>query len=273
MRYSPQEAKISLSIAENILKNDQDPPALRVEKLIGTLKILRARGLTNGLRRLIGNKVYAGPFKGMTLTEDAIAAYNAPVLLGCYEHELHPFFENAIAAGYARVLNIGCSIGYYAVGLACRMPEAIIEAFDISEEARTKCEAMVRANGAEDRVRVFAEFLGEDFEKYDDGKKTLVLMDIEGAESDLLDPAKYPALRKMDVLVEMHDLIDSTLSKKLCQKFESSHTIEVVKNRTSVPDVEKLLPEDYYLDPEDHILMGWECRGGRTPWGIFRVRT
>jgi hypothetical protein len=270
MNYSPAEAKISLRVAENILKSGEEPHLL-LKKLSWTLLSLRARALTNGLRPLTGDKVYAGPFKDMILTVDALLAYQAPILLGCYEHELHPAFERAIAADYERVLNIGCSVGYYAVGLARRMPRAIIEAFDIAPDARKKCIDMVRVNGVEGRVSVLGEFFGDDFAKYAD-KKTLVVMDIEGAEKTLLNPEKYPALRNMDVIVELHDLMDATISKTVSDRFAPSHTIEIVKNRTSLPDVEKLLPEDYYLDPYDHVLLGWECRDGRTPWGVFMAK-
>ena len=273
MEFSPAEAEISLKIVENILKEDVPvPPSFRLKKLVWTLLCLRARALTNGLRLLTGDKVCAGPFKDMALTNDALIAYQAPILLGCYEHELHPFFEEVIAKGYGRILNIGCSVGYYAVGLARRMPNVIVEAFDIDEAARKKCAEMARANGVEDRVPISGEFFGKDFEKYAD-KKTLVIMDIEGAEKDLLNPNAFPALRKMDVLVELHDFADPMISKTIIPLFESSHTIEIIKNRTSLPDVDNLLPEKYHLDPYDHMLLGWECREGKTPWGVFRAKS
>jgi len=272
MEFSPAEAEISLKIADGILKDGVVvPPHFRLKKLVWTLLCLRARALTNGLRLLTGDKVCGGPFKDMILTNDALVAYQSPILLGCYEHELHPFFEGVIANNYERILNIGCSVGYYAVGLARRMPNVVVEAFDIDGPARNKCLAMAKANGVEDRVHISGEFFGKDFEKYAD-KKTLVLMDIEGAEKDLLNPEIFPALRKMDVLVELHDFGDPTISKTIIPHFDPSHTIEIIKNRTSLPDLDALLPENYHLDPYDHMLLGWECREGKTPWGVFYVK-
>ncbi len=271
MNFTPEEARVSLKIIEGFLTGDEPAPT-RLKKIHWTLMRLRAMALTNGLRLLVGNKVYAGPFKDMLLTEDALLAYQTPVLLGCYEHELHPAFEAVIAGDYARILNIGCAVGYYAVGLARRMPHVRVEAFDIDPEARRKCSEMARANGVESRVSVLGQFYGDDFDKYGD-EKTLVLMDIEGAEKELLDPEKYPALRKMDVIVEMHDLLDAEISKVLTARFAPSHKIETIRNRPFLPDVEKLLPEDYYLDPYDNLLMGWDWRDGRTPWGIFKTKT
>jgi len=207
----------------------------------------------------------------MALTEAAISAYLSPILLGCYEHELHPVFEKVVAGKYARVLNIGCSVGYYAVGLAYRMPKTSIEAFDIDPQAQKHCRDMANNNNVADRVSVSGLFCGDDFAKYK-AEKTLVLMDIEGGEKDLLDPEKYPALQKMDIIVEMHDLLDATISTVLRTRFAPTHTVEIFKNRASLPEIEKLLPENYYLDPYDHFVLGWERRDGRTPWGVFRAK-
>jgi hypothetical protein len=270
MNYSPSEAQVSLQMVEGILKSDDRPP-LRLKKLNWALMSLRAHALVNGLRLITGDKVCGGPFKDMALTDDAIMAYRSPILLGCYEHELHSVFEEIIAAKYAQILNIGCSVGYYAVGLARRMPRVVVEAFDIDTSARNKCMNMARINNVENRVHISGQFYGDDFAKYGD-KKTLAIVDIEGAEKELLNPEAYPALKSMDVIVELHDLMDASISKIVCDRFAASHTIEIIKNRTSMPDVEKLLPEDYFLDPYDHLLMGWESRDGKTPWGIFRTK-
>jgi hypothetical protein len=43
---------------------------------------------------------------------------------GCYEHELHGEIEQLVTRGFDAVLNIGCGEGYYAIGLARRMPTA-----------------------------------------------------------------------------------------------------------------------------------------------------
>ena len=115
-------------------------------------------------------------------------------------------------------------------------------------------------------------FAGEDFAKYDDGK-TLVLMDIEGGEKELLDPGRYPALRKMDVIVEMHDLLDASISKTILARFAESHTGAFIKNRPLFPDIDRLLPSDAFVDPSDLFLLGWESRAGQTPWGVFYVTT
>lgn len=270
MHYNNENAEIIFRSAAEILKKNASP-SMRLKNLWWIMLLGRARELSKGLQNQLGNKVYDGPFKGMALSDDALRLFQAPMLLGCYEQELHPVLENVIAARYDRVVNIGCSVGYYAVGLALRMPQAKIDAFDIDAEVRQKCAEMAGLNGVQDRVTVGGRFNGEDFEKYR-GTRTLFLVDIEGAEKELLDPARYPALLDADLIVEMHDLMDGDISKTLGSRFAATHDVETIWNRTTMPDISGFVAADFYIDPLDHILLAWEGRDGPTPWGVFRKK-
>jgi trans-aconitate methyltransferase len=59
-------------------------------------------------------------------------------LLGCYEQPLQPFIEQAIEAQYSTILNIGCAEGYYAVGMARRMPQTRVMAWQIAQEMQAQ---------------------------------------------------------------------------------------------------------------------------------------
>ena len=265
MDYNSENATAILKMVEESLKRPDEPPK-RFKKLWWTILYARARALSSGLRLITGDKVHGGPFKDMALTEEAIKQYSSPLLLGCYEHELHPTVETLIARDYDTILNIGCSVGYYAVGFARRCPRTRIEAYDIDPQARNKCADLAQANNVSDRVIISGQFYGDQFAACA-GKKTLALVDIEGAETSLLDPDQYPALRHMDLLVELHDVFDPTISQKISDRFRPTHNIEIIKNRNFLPDVSTLLPN--YIDPFDQLLLGWEGRDGETPWGVF----
>lgn len=268
MRYTDEQAEIVLKyIAGN--QDPNDPASLRLRKMWMMFLTTRVRMLAGIVRNMVGDAVVAGPFKGMRMTAEASAHYPCH-LLGTYEHELQPAFEKVIAGPYTRILNIGCSFGYYAVGLARRMPHITIDAFDIDPDARRKCADMAALNGVQDRVRIAGEFRGEDFAAYA-SEKTLAIVDIEGAETALLDPARYPALGKIDLIVELHDLMRPDISQTIAARFAPTHMIEFVNNRTILPNLETLLPPGQTLDPFDHLLLGWEGRDGPTPWGVFTV--
>jgi hypothetical protein len=270
MDYSPENASVLLSLIENSLQQDEGP-SVKINRIWARILNLRMRALTNGLRQIIGETVFGGPFKGMKLTEKALNQYHSAALLGCYEHELHHIVESIIAKNYPHVLNIGCSVGYYAVGLALRMPQLNVDAHDFSPEARAACDEMARINQVGERVRVSGQFYGDDFARYEN-QRTLLLMDIEGGEAELLNPDRYPALKKMDIVVELHDLVVPGISKAVCERFAPTHSIELIRNQNFLPDLTRVLSPTSDLDPFDHLLMGWDGRNGPTPWGIFRVR-
>lgn len=270
MNYPPEQAAIFLQEAQRVLLEETEPD-FKLKKLWWTLVFLRSKCLTRDLKRLLGGAVYSGPFKGMKLTDEAMADNSSPHMLGSYESELHPAIERVIAQGYERILNIGCSFGYYSIGLALRMPHVKVDAFDISDAARKKCRDMAALNGVSDRVTVSGEFHGEDFVKYTK-QKTLAFVDIEAHELELLDPVKFPALREIDVIVELHDLAIPTISKTVTERFLPSHDCEIVRNKHQFFPFEEIFGTEKYIDPFDSFIATWEIRDGHTPWGVYRVK-
>src|SRR5438477_7503575 len=94
-----------------------------------------------------------GPFQGMQYTATQwVGGAVFPKLLGCYERELHEVIEACCKTPYTEIVDIGCAEGYYAVGLARRIPTAKVYAYDIQESAQRRCQEMARANGVDQRV-------------------------------------------------------------------------------------------------------------------------
>jgi hypothetical protein len=82
-----------------------------------------------------GVLVLQGPLKGLHFLEQSAEGCHVAKLLGCYEQPLQPYIQQAIDAGYPTILNIGCAEGYYAVGMARRMPDTTVFAHDLNEAA------------------------------------------------------------------------------------------------------------------------------------------
>src|SRR3954451_14803740 len=100
-----------------------------------------------------GAVVQGGPFKGLHLPR-GVWGNPAPLFVGSYEAELHGLIEAVIAAQPVRVINVGCAEGYYAVGLARRLTDADVHAFDIDDEAQRVVRETAQANGVAERVKV-----------------------------------------------------------------------------------------------------------------------
>lgn len=218
--------------------------------------------LANTLAAREGTCIASGPFAGMDYAVVASEGARAPRLLGVYEAALHPVIESVIARAPAQVLDIGCAEGYYAVGLARRLPAALVHARDADAKARTLCASLAQANGVGDRLRIGGEVAHADFALCK-AAPTFILCDIEGAEADLLDPRLAPALTRADILVEVHEGMRPGLVAALTERFTVSHRVTRI-DRALRPD---LLPDwADGLSDLDRLLMLWEWRAAPTPW-------
>lgn len=147
--------------------------------------------------------VQAGPFKGMQIYPDRAwpTSNIAAELLGFFEQELHDCIEFAIErVGKLEkpvVVNVGCAEGYYAVGLARRLPNADVYAFDCDERS-----IQIAANNAKINKVKFAD--GQIFDALN--RADLVFIDCEGDEIKYLDPDKYAGLANAIIIVELHPI-------------------------------------------------------------------
>ncbi|NUN93875.1 MAG: hypothetical protein HUU04_08855 [Verrucomicrobiae bacterium] len=192
------------------------------------------------LRARLGGTVQSGPFRGMRYVEEAVGSAFLPKLLGTYELELHPVFEKLSKREFGLVVDVGAAEGWYAAGSARLWPSARVVAFEAEAKGRLLCEKLAARNGASGRVEVrgFANLPA--FRAILDGPGTaraLVIMDVEGAEIALLDPAEVPALSRATILVECHDEEGNPIAATLRTRFASTHEVEIIPSRTrSVAD-------------------------------------
>jgi Methyltransferase small domain len=212
-----------------------------------------------------GPVVQGGPFAGLRLPAKPSWGPLAPLLVGSYEQELHPLLEELIAARPYRIVNVGCAEGYYAVGFARRLPEVEVYAFDIDERARRLAHETAESNGVAQRVQIAEACTVGRLEELV-GRKTLVIVDCEGCELELLHPDRVPSLRFATVLVELHDFVDPTISSAIFARFRKTHSIDVIGGRdrtiSDYPMIQDLEPLDRAaalseLRPTDPHPMQW----------------
>jgi hypothetical protein len=133
--------------------------------------------------------VRAGPFRGMRYVKKAIGSHLAPKLLGTYERELNVCIEEVVGLSFQTIVNIGAAEGYYAVGLALRMPQAQIIAYEMSPVGRALVEQLMELNGIRNTVTVRGKCTVKELsEVLAESGPTLVMCDTEGYEAFLLDP-------------------------------------------------------------------------------------
>lgn len=148
-----------------------------------------------------GGIVQSGPFKGMKMLPKLAWADGrlCPMLLGCHEQELWvPItqeIERLEAMAAPTIVNMGCGEGYYAVGLAQRLPHADVVAADTLPAALETTAKAAALNGASLRTSQAhaALLVGAD----------LVVMDCEGAEMEYLMPVPS-GMKSSTIIVELH---------------------------------------------------------------------
>lgn len=249
------------------LRDDMDPQGTWMASVVA-LEFRRSM-VDRYVREQFGLVVQAGPFKGMRYVENAAGSLYSPKILGCYEQELHPYVERA--GRYRRFLSIGCAEGYYAVGIKRLAPEVEVFAFDMEERARELCGALRDANDVGGGFHIEGECtparLGALAEP-----GTLVMVDIEGAEVDLLRAAPKDRLARCDLIVETHPVgahgAGGGTVGAVVRELENTHDVTVVgqepRDWTTVPELRP-------LGQLDRFLVQWEGRGPE-PWVVAAAR-
>jgi hypothetical protein len=217
-----------------------------------TLRFVEQHGLT----------VLRGPFAGMRYPASAVgrANYLGAKLLGSYEEELAPVVTEFMRRGFRRIVNIGAGEGYYAVGFALHCPDAQVYAFESTRYERKLCQQLAQVNEVD--LIVSATLTRERLAEFPIDEATLLFVDIEGGELELLQPEYVPALTRATLLVELHPHASPTLPQIVRRRFDASHDTGLIRSTPREPSTYPERPESILLSE------------GRTEalWAVFRPR-
>lgn len=214
-------------------------------------------------------EVLRGPFAGLLYPWPfAVGSVFMPKVLGAYESELYPTIEALIGRGYSRVINIGAGEGYYAVGLARRIPVARVSAFEASPLGQSFCREMAELNQVSERIEVQGVCTQELLEPLLRTEGGLILCDCEGCELELLRLDRLPNLEYFDLLVELHEhtSVGPTVFQLFTSRFSETHTVETINLRSNKPADSIDLP---YLNPIERTLILSEQRSYSVGWMLL----
>lgn len=183
-----------------------------------TLRFQRSYGLT----------VRHGPFAGLRYPPAAVgrSGYLVPKLLGTYESALHDVMQEA--GRFSHFIDIGASDGYYCVGIALLNPGAVVVGYETDRVEQSIAKGLAALNGVDIEVRGTA---GRSELASLPASGALLMVDIEGAERELLDPSASPRLRTTTMLVETHLEAHPDLVDVLTSRFSRTHEITVIGER------------------------------------------
>lgn len=212
--------------------------------------------------------VHGGPFHGMELAADVDPASNLNKVVGSYEAELHTAIRELISRPPRVIVNIGAAEGYYAVGLARLIPVCLVLAFEMDPVQRRRCAETARFNGVLDRITILGKCDARTLAELD-LRDAFQLVDCEGAEVDILDPAAVPSLVRAGMLVELHDSLRPGCGRIMWQRFHDTHDVRFT------PAVARN-PSDYAclgtFHRRDRIVAVEEARLGTQEWALMTPR-
>jgi hypothetical protein len=225
----------------------------------------------------LGDVVRVGPFAGMHYPLRASGQGGLlPKLLGTYEQELHAVLDAELRLAPDVVIDIGAAEGYYAVGLALRLPGTRVIAFEMERPLHAAIRHLARANGVAGRIEIRGACTLASLAivpAVPGGRRAprvLVVCDVEGAEDTLLRPDRAPVLRTATIIVETHDALCPGVSDRLRERFARSHDLTVVPSVERSPDVLRaILPAVDVASPDAAFTLS-EGRGGPMTWHVYR---
>ena len=160
--------------------------------------------------------------------------------------------------------------GYYGIGVLVGNMCKKSYCFEISEKGREVIAANAEANNVKDRVAILGEASQTFFNEIDETDRgdAVLLVDIEGAEFDVLTTAAFQAFARSTVIVEIHDWVPDSQNKitRLRRQAAATHTVREFS--TSARDLSGF-GELKMLDDTSRWLLCSEGRPRLMSWYRF----
>lgn len=177
---------------------------------LGILNEYKKR-VSDSISVLFQNTVAYGPFRGMKMTNDfhwGNGADQGTMLLGLYEQEILNELETFKTQGkYKSFIDLGAADGYYGIGVLVGNIFRRSYCYEIVENGRNVIQQNAVLNGLKDQVVIRGGATNEFYKEFtpEELHETVLLVDIEGGEFDVLDEAVFHAFRKSVIIIEIHD--------------------------------------------------------------------
>jgi hypothetical protein len=266
----------TLKVLHPIKERGLRPIFRRLKKISRSLRgkhrpnyiLRRRRELGVKLAQMFGGTVQYGPFKGLRLSsQSSWGADTASMLLGIYEQEVLESLQSTPKTHRAFV-DLGAADGYYGIGVLINGLFDYSYCFERSQAARKMIQANARANNVSERLRVLPAAL-KNFPSLISPRQlseSVLLLDIEGSEFDLLDEATLEACKGAIIFVELHEWFFPDGQFKL-QKLRglAERYFQVTEFTTSARDLSRFAELTQFSDDDRWIICS-EGRGQRMKW-------
>ena len=197
----------------------------------------RKKRISTEVYKMYDGIIQFGPFKGMKISDKNWWGNIdlAPMILGTYEKEIINFIFSKKCEKFTNFINIGAADGFYSCGLlfSRRMNNCL--AFEQNIKGRKIIKINSELNSVNKKIQVYGKADSNILKKIENMnlKKTLLLIDIEGNEFNLLNQSFLNFFSNSLLIVEIHNWVDNFWSKyeKLLKLASNYFKIEFIKNQ------------------------------------------
>jgi hypothetical protein len=229
----------------------------------------RKKILSKQIDEQFKSTVKYGPFKGLRMATDSWWSYadRAAILFGLYEQEVLLSLKN-VPPNYKTFIDIGAADGYYGVGVLINDMFDKSYCYETSEKGRDVIKQNAALNNVADRIEIRRKAEKTFYKDFtpDELKRSVILVDIEGGEFDLLDQTTLKALMRSIIIVELHDWRFEDGQSKLQRLInDAKATHKVSKFTTSSRDLSGFEELKQYADT-DRWLICSERRDRLMTW-------
>lgn len=234
--------------------------------------IRRQLQLSSEINILLKSTVSYGPFKGLKLSKDIWwgKTDRANMLLGLYEQEITAELMN-LPSEYNIFIDIGAADGYYGLGVVVGKLFSKSHCFEINKKGQDVIANSAIENGISSHVTIHGAANSDFLDRFsdDDLSKSVLLIDIEGGEFELLNKASLRRLKNSIIFIELHNKFlknsDAILQRL---KFDSSEYFTSKEFTTTSRDLSKFPELREYCDT-DRWLIASEGRPFLMSWIRF----
>ena len=164
--------------------------------------------------QLLKNTVKYGPYYGLKFTNNIKKLHYSDYpayLFGIYEHDIVKILTSYKKYNIKNFINVGASVGYHAIGLIKNNFYKYAICFEKNNATRNILKKNIKLNNCEKQIKVFSEAKKDFYLKIGrniDLRKTMVLIDIEGGEFEILDSLSISFLSDCLLIIEIHHWVD-----------------------------------------------------------------
>ena len=228
--------------------------------------------ISKQLDELFKSTVQYGPFKGLKLSPKTWwgSTDRASMLLGLYEKNVLESLQK-IPKKYTTFIDLGAADGYYGIGVLVNNLFQKSICFEISEEGRQTIIENAQLNNVLNKVEIRGIAKNDFYHEFSTHtlSNTVLFIDIEGAEFELIDKETFNAFNNSIIFVELHDWFFEDGEEKLQKLKNDSTSTHLLTELTMGSRDLSIFPELNKLHDNDRWLICSEGRGQLMTWLRF----